>query len=237
MVKLRESSRYRRMNHSVLVYGVKMVRELVEEGASLRVVITSDEALIDPNVKAAEILVGNSEILEKITGAQTPEGVAAEVDMPPWSDLATANKILVLDRVSDPGNIGTLIRTAQALGWDGVYLVEGCCDPYNDKALRGAMGATFKMALAEGPWERVERWASQRGWMPYAADVEGLSISTAAQESRIMLVLGSEAHGISDAAKQACTLITIPMGGNMESLNVSVAGGIIMYMLQQDSLV
>ena len=235
LVSLRQSAVYRDVNNSVLVHGQKMVHELLSE-RPFRLLVVADERLIPSHVPAAEIIVANQAILEKITGVPTPEGIAAEVERPVWEDLSFSKRVLALDGISDPGNLGTLLRTALALGWDGVYLLDGCCDPYNDKALRASMGATFRLSIARGSWDELESKSFTRGWAAYVAELSGMEPSEVPERDNILLVLGNEARGPSSRAHGLCASVTIPMSGEMESLNVAVAGGILMYLLGPTSL-
>ena len=88
--------------------------------------------------------------MKKISGMQTPEGLVVEIEMPKPAPLEGLKYLLALDGVSDPGNVGALLRTALALGWQGIFILDESCDPFNDKALRSARGATFRLPLA---WE------------------------------------------------------------------------------------
>ena len=170
-------------------------------------------------------------ILKKVSGVQTPEGIAAEIAMPSFTSLKGMKKVIALDEVNDPGNLGTLIRTALALGWEGAYLLNNSCDPYNDKALRAAKGATFRLPLQRGNWKELEQLITLNQLDPIVADIDGTPIENVTAKERILLVLSNEAKGPSVEAKQICSTVTIPMPGPMESLNVSTAGAILMYTL------
>jgi RNA methyltransferase, TrmH family len=120
--------------------------------------------------KADETYLGTPAVLKKIIGLETDDLVAAEVALPESSSLAGAKKIIVLERLSDPGNVGTILRTALALGWDGAFITPGTADPFNDKALRAARGAPLFLPLRFGTIEELK--------MPlYIADVHGKNLS------------------------------------------------------------
>jgi TrmH family RNA methyltransferase len=135
----------------------------------------------------------------------------------------------VLDRVADPGNLGTLLRSAQAFGWDGVYLIDGCCDPFNDKALRAAKGATFALPYAQGSFDRLQTLGS---WQLMVADLKGRPPEQVAVGGPLALVLGNEAAGVQEAIRKQGTAVTLPTAAAVDSLNVSVAGGILMYLFR-----
>ena len=151
----------------------------------------------------------------------------------PYGNPLTDKKWLVaLDGVSDPGNLGTLLRTAIALGWEGVYILENSCDPFNDKALRAAKGATFKLPIAYGSWESLLKIAKANNLEIVASDMDGESPEDLDPNVGKLLIVGNEGLGLSDKAQKHAKRVTIPMSGNMESLNVAVAGGIMMYALK-----
>lgn len=153
----------------------------------------------------------------------------------------SANRILVLEGVQDPGNLGTLVRSALAFGWDGIFLLPGCCDPFNDKALRASRGASFQIPIVSGEWNHLEAFrrefqmkilAGYPGTVHKSKPVSLLSqeVADSLANKPLCLVLGSEGIGLSEKTKRDCDLVSIPMEGDFESLNVSVAGGIFLYM-------
>lgn len=232
MVKLQVNARYRHTCGSVVVEGIKMARELQQAGLVKSLWLTSD-CLAAGDWKNDNLCIVNDEIIAKIAGSRAPEGVIAEVAMPEPSNLRSLRRILVLDKVSDPGNLGALMRSALAFGWEGIFLIEGSCDPFNDKALRAAKGATFRLPWRVGSWEELRADFSEVQFRFIAADMDGACIDTFEPgEKALLLVVGNEGQGLSPEALECCEKVTIPMAGAMESLNVSVAGSIIMYILR-----
>jgi TrmH family RNA methyltransferase len=225
LVKLRTNRSYRTKEQKVLITGENLVKEVPI--INLFVV-----GKIPAGLKADKCYVVTESIMKKITGLEQPEGIAAEVKMPSEAIFEDINRLLVLDGISDPGNMGTLIRTALALGWEGAYIISNSCDPYNDKALRAAKGATFRLPLSFGNWDDLTGIISRNKMTSFAADMDGTDIKQIKETQKIALVLGNEARGISPEAKQRCTKVAIPMSGKMESLNVAIAGGILMYCLE-----
>jgi TrmH family RNA methyltransferase len=226
---LRQNRDYRYDHQSLVIEGVKLVRE-VGGHLRLKTLLVQDETLIPKGVKADETLVVTEAIMNKISGLHSPEGIIAEVAMPAPSKLK-GKRILAFDGVSDPGNVGALLRTALALGWDGAFILEDSCDPFNEKAIRSARGATFKLPLAWGNWEQLQMLIKDNQLSPIVADLEGESLDTFKSKKGVLLVLGNEGHGPTSHAKELCKPVTIPMPGEMESLNVSIAGAIMMYTL------
>jgi TrmH family RNA methyltransferase len=224
-VKLRTNRSYRSAEKKVLIVGENLVKEL----PLLTIYAVNN---VPTGLKAEKSYLVTDAIMKKITGLEHPEGIAAEVKMPKEASFENIQRLLVLDGVSDPGNMGTLIRTALALGWEGVYIIANSCDPFNDKALRAAKGATFRVPLCFGDWADLSRLISKNKMTPLAADMNGIDIKNVNKSQGIALVLGNEARGISEEAEKLSTKVAIPMSGEMESLNVAVAGGILMYCLE-----
>ncbi len=137
---------------------------------------------------------------------------------------------LILDSLSDPGNLGTLFRTALALGWDGIWLTPGTVDPFNDKALRAARGATFCLPFAWKTREEIIEATKKGALTLYTADIEGKPLHTISPRPPLALILSSESHGPQNWPSEK---ITIPMQPHVESLNVASSGAILLYTLRQ----
>lgn len=235
LVKLRTNHDFRKETGSVLLEGATLIKEVCRDQEPIRLLVSHPEA-IPKELKRFPYQLTTEEVIKKIAGSLHPEGIVAEVKLPPPAPFQSLKKLLVLDKISDPGNLGTLLRTALAFAWDGVFLIKGGCDPFNDKTLRASKGALFRLPYREGSWQEASEWISKFHLTPYAADLAGQSIGSIDQKAPLAMVLGNESQGISDEIKEACTCVTIPMRGAMESLNVAVAGGIIMHRLSEEVL-
>ncbi len=228
LVLLRNERSYRYEQQSVLIVGKRVIKELRKETTFKTLIL--EEGYADPSsFNAKEVFFVTKEILKKITGLQNPEGIAAEIQMPVEGSLEGKNHLIVLDGVSDPGNLGTLLRTALALGWDGAYITENSVDPFNDKALRAAKGATFHLPLIQGSWENLHALIEKHGYTVFIADKNGTTLKNTKPQKPLMLVLGNETRGANVKAKKNYTSVSIPMHPSMESLNVASAGAILMY--------
>lgn len=236
LVKLRQNRDYRYEHQSLVVEGVKPVEELGRH-ARFKLIVTYNEAMIPIGAEADEILLVNDGVMKKVSGMQSPEGLVVEIDMPKPVSLQGMKYILALDGVSDPGNVGSLLRTALALGWEGAFILNDSCDPFNDKALRSARGATFRLPLCWGNFDQLKELVSGSQLTPLVADISGKELSELISDKPTLLVMGNEAHGPTSEIKDFCQAITIAMPGSMESLNVSVAGGIMMYALRPRKLI
>lgn len=213
---------YREEVRSVLVSGEKLVRELARY-VPLKTLITSFE---EDALPAEERFLVTEGILKKITGLGTPDGYAAVVPLPPSQDLSSLRYLLILDQIADPGNLGTLLRTAYALGWEGIVATPGTVDFFNDKALRAAKGATFRLPLSCATPEEIISW----GKTIYVADVEGKPLAQSAFQPPLALVLSNEARGPKHWVHGQ--KIHIPMSQDAESLNVASAGAILLYAMR-----
>ena len=185
--------------------------------------------------------------------------VAAEVDLPAFQDFrayapGTLTRLLVLERCQDPGNMGTLLRSCVAFGFDGVFLLPGCADPFNDKTVRASRGAGWRVPMMQGGIEAWEAVVDRHGLVAVAADVaeredggrsgrgggdvggdlRGGELEALAG-ARVSLVVGSEGQGLSEAMRGKCRLVSIPMSDEMESLNVAMAASIIMCLLSSSA--
>lgn len=230
LVKLRQNRAYRYEQKTVLISGIKLIRELSQKFSFKKILIEKAYQPLFP-YKAQQTHTTSLAILGKITGLETPEPIAAEICMPTFQDLSSSKHLLILDRIMDPGNLGTLLRTALAFDWD-VFLVEGCVDLYNDKALRAAKGATFFLNLTQGSLVHLQNLLKKGSFHIYAADAKGNTFQKNLLKKSIALALGNESHGVNPSIIQHAKKIAIPIKKPVESLNVAIAGAIFMYLLQ-----
>lgn len=234
-VKLREERRYRSQQGTVLIIGEKTIREICSNIEAVRLMLPHSGCDLEKLHPPKEILLGSESVLKKATGQQSPDGWLAEVPIPP-SNQELGSRILILDKVQDPGNLGTLLRTALALNWTGVWVLDGTVDPFNDKALRASKGAPFRLPIRCGPEENLFHYLAKRDFSLFVADMDGKEVSALKIRQPFALMLGNEGAGVSDRFKSEGTAVAIPMPGEMESLNVAVAGGILMYLFNRSSI-
>jgi TrmH family RNA methyltransferase len=233
LVKLRTDQQYRYAENSVIIEGIKPIQEVCKEHPA-QILVVTHESKIPEGIDVKQLYLVNDAIMHKISGMQSPEGMIAEVAMPQPSSLEKCRTVIALDRVNDPANMGTLLRTALALGWEGAFILNDSCDPYNEKALRAARGATFRLPMRKGSWKELQQLAIANQWEPLVADIDGNDPKALLKCEKRLLILGNEAQGASVEAIAFCRKIAIPMSGKMESLNVAVAGGILMYLLRSE---
>jgi TrmH family RNA methyltransferase len=223
---------------------LKIVAEAVELGRAPRTLLFSSEAgdhpLLARAIAAAERAGGEAievsrEILGKISRRDNPQTVLGVFDQSfaPLASLyhATAPCWVALESVRDPGNLGTILRTADAAGCGGVILVGDCCDPYSVEAVRASMGSIFAVKIARATQGEFLAW--RQAWPGsvvgtlLAAEVD---FRAADYERPILLLMGNEQSGLSPALAEACDVaVKIPMRGRADSLNLAVATGIMIY--------
>ncbi len=224
-----------------LVEGEVMLREALKCGLALREVLAEEslaELAEEFERRGARAYLAPRSLLEAVCDTRTPQGICASFDLPvPLPLNGAPGRVVALDGVQDPGNVGTIWRTADAAGFSAILFGGGCADPLSPKVQRAAMGSGFRVpfVLAEDlPAALLDLKA--RGWMVLASDLRGGDFYARPDPGeRFALVIGNEARGISDATRAAASaLVKLPMRGGAESLNAAVAAGIMMYELMRE---
>jgi RNA methyltransferase, TrmH family len=215
--------------------GDKVVRELLASHWAVHSVYASGEWLHRHEQELFRCQADCTEVspreLSRISFQDTPMEVLAVAPIPPASDLPSAGWILALDGIRDPGNLGTLIRSADWFGWGGLMLGQGCADPFSPKVVQASMGSLFHLDLCSGDLATL---AAADGRPMFGADLSGTPLAQFEVPRRGILVIGSESQGLSVAVRQSLEgQLIIPGWGRAESLNAAVAGGILMHAIQQ----
>ena len=226
-VSLRSDKSYREENQRLLIVGKNQIEELSRE-----IEIHSLITLAPSELAANDHFIVDEPILKKITGLHAPDGFAAEVSIPKPIDLSHKKHLLLLDKISDPGNLGTLLRTAYALKWDGVIVTPDTVDLFNDKALRAGKGAIFRLPYAKLDQIEILSLAQEKKFHLYTADTKGDAVENCEFKAPLLLILSSESKGPGDWPSKK---ITIPMQKKAESLNVAASGAILLYLMRHSS--
>ena len=189
---------------------------------------------IKSNVGADKIFAVADAVFDKISDTEHSQGILAELGQPPNSISFQSPHMLYLDRIRDPGNLGTIIRAAIAAGYNGIIL-DNCADAFGPKVVRSTLGALLKADIRtawEGCIESLKNYVINGNYQIFAADMNGENVFTLTQKpEKLCLIIGSEADGIRpELLKLADKTVSIPMQ-RTESLNASVAAGILMYQL------
>lgn len=181
----------------------------------------------------AEVYAVPAHVLAAIAQVKTPQGIAATVETPPRARLdRMGGRVVILENVQDPGNVGTILRTADAAGFDGCVFTPGCADPYASKALRATMGSVFRVPMADAiSGAEAARAFRAMGYAVIATVLDGDDFfSRAPLPQRVCLMVGNEGAGVTPEAEALAThRYRLPMRGGAESLNAAVAAAIFMY--------
>lgn len=182
-----------------------------------------------------EIVTTTPDILAKITGKDNPQSVTGVFDE--WDtalgnlDRASAPIWLVAQALRDPGNLGTMLRTCDAVGAGGLVLIDDCADPFSAEAVRASMGALFTVAVAQARWKEFLPWLRDgEGQLVAASLRDAVPYRRAEYQSLCFILVGNESQGLPEDYEAACDLrVTMPMKGRADSLNAAVAGAVLAY--------
>jgi len=225
----------RREAGAFLAEGVRLVEEAYTANCQIRFVFYTNElsergrGLIKKlELKGIEIDEVKSELFNSLTETETPQGILAVLNDLQVPIPSSPNFILIPDQVRDPGNLGTLLRSADGAGVQAVYLPPETTDAFAPKAVRSGMGAHFRLPIRSRSWDEIHQLT--KGLQIFLADMEGQSCWDSDLRQPLALIIGGEAEGASEQAqKLADQKISIPMNGKTESLNAAVAGSVLMF--------
>ena len=218
-----------------VVEGVRLVEEAVNSNWEFQFALYNDdlnkrgkqlvEKLQNENIELEKV---ESSLLRTLSETESPQGILAVVSLTQLQIPNSVNFVLILDQIRDPGNLGTLLRTAVAAGVDAVLLPPETTDAFAPKVVRSGMGAHFRLPIHSMAWEEIQEQI--KDLQVYLADMDGQSCWETDLSQPLALIIGSEAEGASEEARKLATQkISIPMTGNVESLNAGVAGSVLMF--------
>ena len=215
-----------------LIEGIHLIDEAYQSGIVIKQLFViepsrTDEALIDYAEETYEI---NMKVAESLSGTITPQGFFAVIEKPEY-DINQAKQVLLIDRIQDPGNLGTLIRTSDAAGIDLIVMEKGTADPYQDKVLRASQGSVFHIPVITTD---LKTFITDFNGPVYGTALENAQpYKEVASQEMFALLLGNEGEGVNKALLNETTQnLTIPIYGKAESLNVAIAGSILLYHLK-----
>lgn len=240
---LREK-KHRRREGRFLAEGLRLLTDARESGHTPELLVMASEREAHPLLDAlercviangGEIIETTPDILAKITGKANPQtvaGVFAEFD----TSLETlerdrANIWLVAQALRDPGNLGTMLRTGDAVGAGGLILIDDCADPFSVEAVRASMGAIFTQQVARAPWSEFLAWLrAGQGQLVAASLREAVPYRGAPYAAPCFMMVGNESQGLPAEYEAACDLrVTMPMKGRADSLNAAIAAAVLAY--------
>ena len=218
-----------------LLEGEKLVREAIAAGARVQALFLQESAM--PSWREFDEVgyLLPASLLKGLSSLPTPPDVIAAVALERGfrreSLLDGGDTFLALDRIQDPGNLGTILRTAEGLGVEAVFLLPGCCSPANPKVLRAAMGSAFRVpVIEESSGTELLGLCRNHGIIPVATAMDGTPLPSFLYPRKIMLFMGNEGQGLHTALMSGCQArIAIPQRPTIESFNVAVATAICLY--------
>lgn len=237
-LKLKQK-KYREEEGKYIIEGIRFVEEAIKEG-SVEYIIYSQklfknadsERVMDTNCPRYEV---ENDLLKEICDTENPQGISAVVVKKAWQlDFYELNNsfVIIVDGVQDPGNLGTIIRTADAAGADAVIMTKGTVDAYNDKTLRSTMGSVFHIPILHFEnFKELCKELRENGFEIYATSLEGSKyIYDCNFEGKAAVIIGNEANGIPlEHMEYVTQKIKIPMPGRAESLNAATAAAVVIY--------
>lgn len=241
--KLKER-KYRSESGRFLLEGIRIVIEAIRTPGFVEQIIVSRELLDnEKGIEAAEIarkqalpiLEVTKEVFESISGKEGPQGLAA-VGKQRWVDIAEIEIPLsgiwiALYQVADPGNLGSILRTLDGMGGGGIFLLDHCTDPYDPSAIRASMGGIFSKRIVRVSSEDFIQWTRKNQIrMIGTSDSSPVEFKKIRYPDDMILLMGSEREGLTKDLEQACDgIVSIPMMGNVDSLNLAIASSIVLY--------
>jgi len=236
LCQLQSQARLRREERMFVAEGVRLAEEALQSSFQPRLVIyTEDLTLRGKKVlnglaalgAVAEAVTEN--VMRRVSDTQSPQGLLVALERTELPIPSQTSFIFIPDLIRDPGNLGTMLRTAAAAGAEAVIIPPDTADPFAPKTLRSGMGAQFHLPILESDWEDISH--RLKGLRVYlAASHEGTPYTQVDFRPPLTMIVGGEAEGASDTARQiSTTRVQIPMPGSCESLNAAVAAGILMF--------
>lgn len=235
--------KHRKRSGQFLVEGLRLLEDARASGRVPQTLVMAEGrehpllARLEADVVAAggEVIATTPDILSKITGKENAQAVAGVFGE--WAtglerlDRSAAPIWLVAQALRDPGNLGTMLRTCDAVGAGGLILIDDCADPFSAEAVRASMGAVFTVAVAQARWEEFLPWLrSGEGQLVAASLRDAVPYRGAPYAGPCFIMVGNESQGLPEDYERACDLrVTMPMKGRADSLNAAVAGAVLAY--------
>ena len=230
--KLNGDRAYRRESGEFLGDGIKLLEEAARWNAPLTAVVTTPDVPL-PSIQGPRVIQVPEDVMMSVSPAKSPQGALFLARLPDTAppEKLSGDRWLVLDGLQDPGNVGTIWRTADAFGADGLLLVNRCADPFSPKTVRATMGACFRLPVYELEADALPGLLERSGLPLYAAALreDTVGIKTV-RLSRCAVVIGSEGRGVSEKILSVSErTVKIPMRSRCESLNAAVAAAVLLW--------
>lgn len=229
--KLGADKAYRDVTGEFLCDGLKLYEEAIEAQIEIPLLATSCREIAQKASGASQVILLPEDVLESISPQKSPQALLFACKKPEESPPEDPATVLVLDSLQDPGNVGTLLRSATAFGASLVVLTGNCADLYNPKTVRAAMGALFRQRVCQMTTEEIENYVNQKGLHFLAAVLGDVAVSAGNKlPKKVAFAIGNEGQGLRQEIIDICHgTIQIPMEPQAESLNAAVAGSILLW--------
>lgn len=256
-IKKLKDKKYRDLNNEYIIEGIKIIEEAINEKANIKQVVICDDCEKTSNIPKdlmyeiakQECVYVTSKLFESLTDVTNPQGILAIVEKNVTKSMvagaemqeidATQDIIVALDDIQDPGNLGTILRTVDSIGINQILVSKGTADSYNPKVVRSTMGAIFRVKIIE--CEDLEKTLKQIKKHKFQIVVTSLQTDNSIYDidyKKKVIVIGNEANGVEEKIQNiADQKVKIPMLGKTESLNASVATGVILYEYVRQKLI
>ncbi|WP_078597963.1 TrmH family RNA methyltransferase [Evansella clarkii] len=218
------------------IEGIHLIEEALKGELMINEIIAQEDREIPAEWRVTDVSTVHvtSKVMNEICETETPQGFAAVCKLPDNENLPLEEgKFLFIDEVQDPGNLGAMIRTADAAGMTGVIIGEGTVDPYNGKVIRSAQGSLFHIPVQKMDLEEALEICQENGVPVFGTSLKGSTYTAIEPQENFALIAGNEGNGVKEFLLNKCDQnLYIPIYGKAESLNVSIASGILMYHLR-----
>lgn len=235
-IKKLKEKKYRIKSNKYLIEGLRFVEEAIKSKVSIDSIIFTESfkeknpdlfLKINENIKLIQM---NEALLKQLCSTENPQGIVGVINMQN-KELKSGELVVLVDKVQDPGNMGTIIRTAHAAGAAGIVMTKGTVDIYNDKTLRSTMGSIFYIPIVEDDSLDFVKSLKKEGYKLVVSSLQGKNnFFEENLQGKVMIAVGNEGNGVSDKVYDIADIkVKIPMPGEAESLNVAVATSIMIY--------
>ncbi|EPB8164613.1 TrmH family RNA methyltransferase [Clostridium perfringens] len=235
-IKKLKEKKHRIKSNKYLIEGLRFVEEAIKSKVSIDSIIFTESfkeknpdlfLKINENIKFIQM---NEALLKQLCSTENPQGIVGVINMQN-KELKSGELVVLVDKVQDPGNMGTIIRTAHAAGAAGIVMTKGTVDIYNDKTLRSTMGSIFYIPIVEDDSLDFVKSLKKEGYKLVVSSLQGKNnFFEENLQGKVMIAVGNEGNGVSDEVYDIADIkVKIPMPGEAESLNVAVATSIMIY--------
>ncbi|WP_152654803.1 RNA methyltransferase [Oceanobacillus sp. CFH 90083] len=232
-LKKLQQRKYRKQTNTFLIEGTHLIEEVLASDWTTKEIIVSEEASVPESAANLPVTEVTRQVFKELSFTASPQGIMAVIEMKK-ENVVNGGVVVLLDAIQDPGNLGTIIRTADAAGADGIVLGDGCVDLYNDKVIRATQGSIFHLPISHADLEEEAARLKEANFTVWATALEKAeNYKKLPIPQKTAIVFGNEGAGVKESLlEKADERVTIPILGKAESLNVSIAAGVLLYYLK-----